>query len=85
MKKHVETLNKMSTSELQKKAIELRVEIVDLLRGIKTGDVQNLKAAHVRKRELARVLTLLARPKTEEVKPVEKVKKAVKTAAKESK
>ncbi len=85
MKKHVETINKMSSSELQKKATELRLEIVELLRGIKTGDVQNLKAAHARKRELARVLTLLAQPKIEEVKPVEKVKKAAKTAVKENK
>lgn len=85
MKKHVGTLNKMSSSELQKKATELRLEIVELLRGIKTGDVQNLKAAHARKRELARVLTLLAQPKIEEVKPVEKVNKAAKTAVKENK
>lgn len=85
MKKHVETLKKLNTADLQKKANELRVEIVDLQRGIKTGDVQNLKAAHARKRELARVLTLLAGPQTEEVKPVEKVKKAAKTAVKEKK
>lgn len=85
MKKYMTNIEKMNSTDLNKKAVDLRVEISDLKRGLKTGDVQNTQAVRLRKKELARVLTLIAKPKIEEPVKVEKVKKAAKTATKEKK
>lgn len=87
MKKHMQALQKMKQDELVKKAAELRTEIADVRRGIKMGDVQNTQVAKQRRRELARIHTLLKNPVTEAKAPVAEVKKkaVAKTAAKEKK
>lgn len=85
MNKYIDKLAKLSAKDLQKKVVDLRSEITDLRRGIKTGDVQNTQAAKLHRKELARVFTLIARPKVEEPAKEEIIKKAVKIATKEKK
>lgn len=88
MKKHMKPLTTLKTEDLVKKSKELKTEIIDLRRGIKTGDVQNTQAAKLRRRELARIKTILSLPvKTEQSTndSVEKKKAASKTAVKENK
>ena len=82
MKKYMDKLNTVKATDLQKQSIALRAEITDLRRGIKTGDVQNTQAVRAKRKELARVLTLLAKPVVEEPVKEAKVKKAAKPAAK---
>jgi len=55
-------ITKMDKEELSVKASELRVEITDLTRGIRSGDVQNVRSRTLKRRELARVLTALNKP-----------------------
>lgn len=86
MKKYIEKLAKMTKADLDKRSAELRTEIIDLKKGIKIGDVQNTQATKARRKELARVLTLLNNNQpAEKVEPAPKVKKAAKTATKENK
>lgn len=47
----------LSSAELAVKAAELREETIVLKRGTRVGDVQNVRAYIVKRRELARVLT----------------------------
>lgn len=61
MKKHVDNLAKTVSADLSVKATEIRKEITDLVRGVRIGDVQNYKMINVKKKELARVLTRVAR------------------------
>jgi ribosomal protein L29 len=53
-------IRKQSTAELTKIATELRTEIVDLARRTATGDVQNVRATRSKRKELARILTVLS-------------------------
>lgn len=76
MKKYTEKFAKMNHADLAKKASELRSEIVDMKKGVKLGDVQNTQIAKKNRKDLARVLTLLARPEANV--PKEKVVKATK-------
>ncbi len=66
MKKHMEGLLKLSSKELASRASELTKEISDLRRGIMTGEVENHQLAKIKRRELARVSTLLNRPVAEQ-------------------
>ncbi len=50
-------LTALPAGDLVKKAAELRVEIANLARGTRMGEVQNVRALGTKKRELARVLT----------------------------
>lgn len=56
MKKHTSIFT-LSKDELTKKATELRLEMQTVSRGIKMGDVQNVRIIKHKRRELARVLT----------------------------
>lgn len=76
MKKYTEKFTKMNHADLAKKASELRADIIEMKRGVKLGDVQNTQIAKKNRKDLARVLTLLARPESSE--PKEKVAKAAK-------
>ena len=66
MKKHASIFT-LSKDELTKKAVEIRSEMQTISRGIKMGDVQNVRIIKHKRRELARVLTAQNRP---EAKPV---------------
>ena len=61
MKKHAESLAKVASTDLVKKAGELRQDVSDLKRGIRAGDVQNYKMLGNKKKELARVLSRISR------------------------
>ncbi len=76
MKKYTEKYAKMNHADLAKRASELRIEIIEMKRGVKLGDVQNNQIAKKNRKDLARVLTLLGRPESSETK--EKVVKATK-------
>lgn len=56
----VEEIRKMTTAELAKKSTELRDEITEMKRRIHTGEVQNPRVLRVKRRELARMLTVLS-------------------------
>jgi ribosomal protein L29 len=61
-------LTAMKREDLVSKISELREEITTLRRGMHNGEVQNVRAAGVKKRELARVLTALSANSGEEKK-----------------
>jgi large subunit ribosomal protein L29 len=52
-------LRKLETAALTKKSVELREEIVELRRRISSGDATNLRAVRNKRKDLARVLTVL--------------------------
>lgn len=88
MNKHLEPLQKLSASELQKKAQEIRGEIADLRRGVVTGELSNNQIIRAKRRELARVLTLLttaSKAVAVEAKTVEKKVSEPKATKKEEK
>lgn len=61
-------LTAMKRDDLVSKVSELREEITVLQRGMHNGEVQNVRAAAAKKRELARVLTALTQVSREEKK-----------------
>jgi len=56
----VTDIRKLSTTELTRKSTELREEIADLQRRTRLGEVQNLRQARGKRKDLARVLTVLS-------------------------
>lgn len=76
MKKYTEKFTKMTHADLKKKAEELRKDIIEMKRGVKLGDAQNTQMAKKNRKDLARVLTMLSRPESNE--PKEKVAKTTK-------
>lgn len=61
-------LSAMSIADLNKKAAELREEAITLKRNTLMGDVQNVRAYKLKRRELAQVLTASNRKAKEEEK-----------------
>ena len=59
MKKHMENLLKLDSSALAKKRAELMKEIVENRRGVIGGEIQNTQVVKSKRKELARVNTLL--------------------------
>ena len=56
----VAEVRKMSTDELTKRSTQLRNEIAQLKRQIALGELQNPRAIRNKRRDLARVLTVLS-------------------------
>lgn len=56
----MEDIRKMKTDELIKKSQELKSDIAELKRRIHAGETQNTRAVRVKRRELARMLTVLS-------------------------
>lgn len=52
-------IRKMSTSELTSESNKLRDEIVELRRRLYSGEVQNVRVLRHKRKDLARVLTVL--------------------------
>ena len=52
-------IRKQSTSELPKTATDLREEIAELKRRMHSGEVQNVRVVRARRKDLARILTVL--------------------------
>lgn len=56
----MDEIRKMETQELIKKSEELKVDIAEMKRRIHSGETQNVRAIRVKRRELARMLTVLS-------------------------
>lgn len=56
----VEEIRKLTTEELIKKSSEYREDIAEMKRRIHMGEVQNPRAIRTKRRELARILTILS-------------------------
>lgn len=55
----VADIRKLSTAELTTESTKLREEITNLKRGLHTGEVQNVRVIRLKRKDLARVLTVL--------------------------
>ena len=53
-------IRKLSTQELTAETVKLRDEIADLKRHIYLGDNQNVRAVRAKRKDLARMLTVLS-------------------------
>jgi ribosomal protein L29 len=56
----IDDIRKMPTTELATKSTELRDEIAEMRRRIHMGEMQNTRLLRVKRRELARMLTVLS-------------------------
>ncbi len=56
----VADIRKMSTSELTTESTKLREEITELKRRVHMGEVQNVRVVRHKRKDLARVLTVLS-------------------------
>lgn len=61
-------IRKLSTTELASATTKLRDEIADLKRHIYMGDNQNLRAVRNKRKDLARMLTVLSEQLVKEAK-----------------
>ena len=52
-------VRKLDTTELTKKSTELREEIAELRRRLYSGEVQNVRVIRAKRKDLARILTVL--------------------------
>ena len=59
-------IRKLSTESLTKQAASLRDEIAELKRRLHMGEVQNIRVIRNKRKELARVLTVLGEQLTKE-------------------
>ncbi len=55
----MEDIRKMEAEELVKTSTTLRDELAEMKRGVHMGEVQNPRVLRTKRRELARVLTVL--------------------------
>lgn len=61
-------IRKLSTVELTTESTKLREEIVELKRRLHTGEVQNVRAIRNKRKDLARMLTVLSEQFAKETK-----------------
>ncbi|MCA9331542.1 50S ribosomal protein L29 [Candidatus Saccharibacteria bacterium] len=59
-------IRKLSTTELTTESTKLREEIAELKRRLHMGEVQNVRVVREKKKDLARMLTVLAEQLTKE-------------------
>lgn len=62
----VAEIRKLSTTELTSESTKLREEIVELRRRVHTGEMQNVRAIRAKRKDLARMLTVLSEQLTKE-------------------
>lgn len=56
----VAEIRKLSTADLTKESTKLREEIAELRRRLRTGEIQNVRTIRIKRKDLARVLTVLS-------------------------
>lgn len=61
-------IRKLSTAELTTESTKLREEIAELKRSMVTGGVQNVRVIRHKRKDLARLLTVLGEQLTKEAK-----------------
>ena len=59
-------IRKLSTSDLTQESTKLREEIAQLKRRLVTGEVQNVRLIRSKRKDLARMLTVLSEQLTKE-------------------
>jgi ribosomal protein L29 len=59
-------IRKLSTADLTKETTRLREEIAGLKRGLHMGEVQNVRVIRNKRKDLARMLTVLSEQLTKE-------------------
>jgi ribosomal protein L29 len=64
----VAEIRKLSTAELTTQSTQLREEIVELRRRIHLGEVQNVRIIRNKRKDLARILTVLSEALVKEAK-----------------
>lgn len=64
----VADIRKLSTNELTTESTKLREEIADLKRRVHTGEVQNVRVIRTKRKDLARMLTVLSEALIKEAK-----------------
>jgi len=64
----VAEIRKLSTSELAVESTKLREEITELRRRIHMGEMQNVRLVRTKRKDLARMLTVLGEALTKETK-----------------
>lgn len=62
----VADIRKMTTEELTKQSASLQTEIVELRRRLYNGEVQNVRLLRTKRKDLARVFTVLSEKLTKE-------------------
>ncbi len=60
-------IRKLSTIDLTTESTKLRVEITEMKRRVHMGEVQNVRGLRNKRKDLARVLTVLGEQLTKEV------------------
>ena len=55
----VADIRKLSTAELTTESTKLREEIAELRRSLSTGEMQNVRVIRTKRKDLARMLTVL--------------------------
>lgn len=59
-------IRKLKTEELTKQSNDLRTEITELKRRLYTGELQNTRLIRAKRKDLARILTVLSEQLTKE-------------------
>lgn len=59
-------IRKLSTADLTKESTKLREEIAELKRRLHMGELQNIRSIREKRKDLARILTVLAEQLTKE-------------------
>lgn len=59
-------IRKISTTELATESTKLREEITELKRRLHMGELQNVRTIRIKRKDLARVLTVLSEQLTKE-------------------
>ena len=62
----VAEIRKLSTSELATESVKMRDEIADLKRRVHLGETQNVRLVRLKRKDLARMLTVLSEQLTKE-------------------
>jgi len=61
-------IRKLSTAELTQESTKLRAEIAELKRRVSGGELQNVRLIHNKRKDLARMLTVLGDQLVKEAK-----------------
>lgn len=61
-------IRKLPTAELANESTRLREEIAEMKRRLTTGEIQNVRLIRAKRKDLARVLTVLSEQLTKEAK-----------------
>lgn len=64
----VAEIRKLSTAELAKESTKMREEITELRRRLHLGEIQNARAIRTKRKDLARMLTVLGEALAKEAK-----------------